>query len=366
MKGDRGIVKIVVTGDNSRYQFLRELVPAERLESEAGGFHSESFYDRSIVVYRDRKLQPDFTSSGFTKNMVEVFSDKIPFRTALHFPPEGTISTRKYGVNDRILVFDEFPYHTDSDKKYIYELGQKNPLSSFSIVLYRTERKGLSTDITTDDMAAEDAVNSYASKGFEIVQHKPQEDLKILFWKRQSIDSIVCKSYISQLAEVRTQINNFFELEIICWGLEEKLLDVNVLNIFTKYKPIYKNKRVMAMYFQNALECYFGPSINDWFSPVLNLYKQYMGNLIIWHEEEDILMLLDNIKAEFINIKNLLSVYTFKGSSEIEYNEFLFRTHAEIEFKNMIQDFFEKKIATILKKYILHRLDLLEELLNEK
>lgn len=347
-------MRLVITGDKSRYQFFRSIVKQNLIVSDSI-FCTEKIGMNDIYLTSERNLC----------NKTTFYSAKVPLNTTLFFPKEYSNETVKFEKDDRVLFFDEFPFSTDEEISKIEQFRRENEVGQFEIVLFLNDREALSSDISTEEMALEDAECRYKQYGYSVLRYSIDSNPDFLFWSINGQDGIAEKSFHKILDEAKNYLCTFES----CYDLEYELFlrmqieSPEILDSHFVYNKNLKNKNVWETYVERAIECYWIKINTESF--IEDIYFRAISDLCIWDLSEDINVLNQRLQAKFIERIVHHSASIFYGEKD-EYAEFLNENMKEIiDFKHKIVVFFSTEIKEILKKHIEENIYKMEELLNE-
>lgn len=348
-------MRVVTVGDKSRYQFFRSLVEGGNSSSS---FKTEVLGQQSIEVVFEQEAGSDIP---------QCCSNKLPLHTSVLFPKEGTLFDCKLSINDRVLIFDEFPYRTEEEMNLIERI-QENYSGICCIVLFRNNRKALDSDISSEEDAFKEALEYYKSRNFNVFLYEQGNPFDFLFWGSDQTLFPQKSNLLRLLADVKTDIEYTFELEYelsYISSVEGLVSNPAILNSFVEYKKSFDKKNVMNIYGKNALNYIMVQNHNKVLEFVKKIYFKYIGNICTWDFEKDCTMLMNNITNDFKQKLNKNASLVFRGTEE-NYLMFVNENQKSIiSFKNTIIEFFKTDLCRLIDKYMKMRIKRLEELLDE-
>lgn len=347
-------MRIIVLGDKSRYQFLRELIGG----AENRSLRTESLAGSLVKVTADRNIAEQENC---------YYSEKIPLFTELIFPDEWETHKVECCVNDKVLFFDEFPYRSDKEMQFI-ENFMKNDIVYCEIVLVRNYRKHLESDISDEEMALQEAQRSYAVEEYPVRIYGFGEKYDFLFWNAETIVADHKRTLKRKIKEIKENIEFGFEVDYDVKFLEFKLMMDNpaFLDLFVKYDKRMKNKKLFQYFCGNA-EAYFWKQNREKYSSFIrNIYSDYMGSICVWDMEKDMAELVEQMELAFHDFLKRENDIIYSG--EEDGYAFFMNSHLIelINFKNDIRGFWELELKVLLKKYMESRISRLEALMDEK
>ncbi|MBR6080178.1 MAG: hypothetical protein IKP60_08485 [Treponema sp.] len=346
------MMHLYVFGDKSRYQFLRRLGTSLGTDEALG---------KTFVLYNSYQ---DSILAG-----EEIFCPALPLNTSVVFPHE--MESPSISIWDTILFFDEFPFRTDYKIELLSSLCQSNKSVRTRIVLYRNKRHFLSTDISTEPEAWNEALEQYKNEGYEVFTYTDDDNaMPFLFWST-AIPSLpkLSNKYLQQISETRESIELMFDLDYdITYTSELAFLEAPAfLEKFSAYTPQFNGTVLQDSYKSNLVSNLFDEEteFEKIIFPLFMLYKNIMKSICNWDIEEDKKQLGKKIKSTFNKYVKTKDSKTFKGKNKSDYLLYLSKNHDDVKFKNDCVSFFKYKLKEVIKNFILEKLKKLEELVNE-
>lgn len=347
-------MQITAIGDKSRYQFFRNMVEYEN--QIEGDFFTEKLGDNDVYLTSQK--------TELLENMY--YSKKIPLNTTIFFPNEYDDLVLKSGTIDKILVFDEFPYVSDSEIKNLHKVLVSNILSQIEVVLVKNGRESLNSDISTEETAISEAKKYYGEMGIDTCIYDTNSSPKFLLYTCYDFQSQGKKLIQSYIRKVQKELDIFdsvyeFSVEISEIPL---LIEVDILARFFDYNDSIRTKNIWKVYRRRAFDFYWKSNKRKIVKIYSEVYKNMIGEICIWNIQKDIDELTNVLQQEFRQALNVFSPLSFYGEKEY-YDDFL-NEHKEevIKFKIIIKDFFNIKLREILKKRIQHKINKMEELIR--
>ncbi len=356
------MMRIIVEGDKSRYQFLRKIIDRNNLNVD---FTTEDLASRTIRVVSDKNRLGD----GI------YYSACVPLHTELVFPDEFEISPVSAEPGDRVMLFDEFPYRMWNEKEKQDSYLTKYDISLCEIILLKNERKALSSDISTEETALEEARENYEKEGFQVKVLGREDKMNFLLWSHgreiPNWDERFSRKLCSARTEIEEELDFDYEISFFCGmgegeGINKILSDPQKLDSFTKYNPYMNGKNVIELYTDNAYDFFWksNASIFEGFNS--GIYKKYMKKVCLWNMEKDLEQLNREVMKSFKAYVKGSDELTFSGSEE-EYSLFVNQNAGVIlSFKERIKKFFQEEMRNVIKKQMLDRIRTMEGLVDEK
>lgn len=346
-------MKIVIIGDKSRYQFFRDFID-EKYTGYKEPFYTERISERDVFM----------TSNIKEKGENIYISKKLPLNTLVFFPKE--YSEGLYGQQDKIVIFDEFPYVTEENLlklKNIIETGNYNQIE---VVLIINNRERLESDISTEEMALKEAETIYKRKNIKVSKYKFGESPTFLF---SSIDSIQnnnqLKPLLNDLKFVSQIFSTSYELMYEESELNKNLSNPEFINSFFEYNRNIIGKNIWRYYFEKIFNYFWkdnSSKIDDFY---IKFYEMNLKNFCIWDISVDIEELKIEIRKLFMNKLYFPKEYIFYGDKP-EYEKLLNKLAKDfVNLKKELINFFTNDIKQYLKQRIEKNINKLEALLNE-
>ncbi len=349
-------MRLIMSGDKSRYHFFRSIVDLRKTKNQEN-FFTECLSTREV-----------FLTSDLNKVIDDCYySKKIPLNTDLYFPSEFVDISDVIKNGDKIVWFDEFPYATDRDIEKIKEIMNSGKGEKVVIVLFQNDREKLETDISTDDMALEEAEIRYSQWNFPVYKFVPDAVPLFLLWDNNE-NSIIERNFYSKINMYASKMEVFdgnYALMLDIPGEDGKsissLANYDVLAGFCKYdRRLYKNN-IWDIYHEKACKFYWdnNHAVKDFCKFI---YKDAIESLCIWDFEKDFERLYEIIIEEFRKITKGIPPAVYDGNKS-DYDEFLQQNQEEIlSYKTKIQDFFHENLKELIKARINRNLKKLEAL----
>lgn len=345
-------MRLVITGDKSRYQFFRYVVEKQMNSQER--FHTENLEEMDVFVTSDKEKVVGNT----------FYSDKVPLNTTLFFPSEYK-KLIEYNFSDRIIIFDEFPYGTEEEVVSLEEIIQSGNYGQLEVVLFQNDRSVLDSDISTDKMAIEEAEERYRNKSINVRRYRIGDVPEFLFWSQDVNRESEKSVFTSVLQNAYMCIDTFdscYDLQYIL-DISIRVEDPMVLDSFFEYSNQLNGKNVWHIFYIKAFNYYFenNTSIEEFY---INIYKTNISDFGIWDIEKDIIDLRKCVRTLFALKIESGDKLIYKGGKD-DYDNFINCNKSEmINFKKNIINFFATEIKILLKQRIAKNIKKMEELLK--
>lgn len=348
-------MRVVITGDKSRYQFFRYFLDKKYIENKEL-FYTEKVSEKNI-----------FMTSDINKRGENIYiSKKLPLNTLLFFPKE--YQEEIYAPQDKIILFDEFPYATKENILKLDKIIKIGNYKQLEVVLIINDREKLDTDITTEETALKAAENIYKKKKIKVSKYKFGEIPVFLFSSISSVQNNNRNKLKGILNDLKFIIETFdmnYELFYEESELNKKLSNPAFINNFFEYNKNINGKNIWQYYFEKIFNYFWDDnnSIGDKFC--ITFYKITLNSSYIWDISYDIENLKIDIRKFFMNKIYFSKEKVFFGDKN-EYDILLNNIAKDlINFKQELINFFSKDVKKYLKQRIEKNIDKLEGLVND-
>lgn len=338
-------MRVIILGDKSRYQFLRQLLPEEQLYSEELVSKTLKLVSKASSLKEDRYI-----------------STKIPLDTEVIFPDEVASVDFHFTQKDLVLYFDEMPYQTEFKIEQLDKLRANENIKALQVVLYNSKKDKLDTDITSSLDAREEAKKRLLKNRLPFIEY-PEAGIDTLLWRYEAILELKDKQ-LNNLKKLSQKLEYTFALdyELDFIEVESEMLSPLVLESLFKYGNRDTGKSVLKTAVDRAvIACVRDRSLQRM---VAALYERYLKGYIVWNQEKDLEKIFAKMEQEFLKRVKISKDFKFpKGNDKYELE--LNRNKAQIMLlKNQITDFFKDDLALFLKAQIQQRIDILEEMIR--
>ena len=350
-------MRLIMSGDKSRYHFFRSIVDLRKSKNQEN-FFTERLGAREVFLTSDLKKVNDDC----------FYSPKVPLNTDLYFPSEFVDMLDIIKNGDKIVWFDEFPYATDSDIEKIKEVIDSGKGEEVVIVLFQNYREKLETDISTDNMALEEAEFRYSQLNLPIYKFVPDAFPLFLLWENNIENSIIKENFHSKMKMIEFGLEVFdssYEFMFDMPGEDGKsissLADYDVLAGFCEYNRKLCKNNIWDVYHEKACKFYWDNNyaVKDFCKFI---YKDAIESICIWDFEKDFERLYEIVIEEFRKITREMHPLVYDGGKS-DYDEFLKENQEEIiSYKMKIQHFFRENLKELIKARINRNLKKLEAL----
>ena len=351
-------MKIYITGDKSRYQYLKKLLGVSSIKECFSGEQASGMADILISnsLGTDEKLK----------------SYKIPLNTEVIIAGDiqnTNLLMKELDRYDRILIFDEFPYRTEAELDRTESITNNYKVNDYEIVLVQKEGNALKSDISTADDALLQAKKDYESEGHKVRTYSTLSNNTILDFSKNKFRGKIKNGFVKRLQKARENLDNFdwtFMLEYQGY-LKDMINDPKRLNGYIRYERI-KDGELRDTFINGFMKDFFWDNEP---SKVLKIfiekvYREFTEEISVWNVEVDISRLYSEIGIIFSEKLYRGKRINFFGD-EADYVTFRNKNDEIIVgIKQSAISFFESELPEIIKQRILHRIEKLEELLNVK
>lgn len=347
-------MQLIITGDKSRYQFFREMVDGAVNSNQM--FFTEKIGENDIYLTSDRSKVKDRV----------FYSDRIPLNTIVFFPKEFETLITPGKFTDRVVIFDEFPYATDEDISNLEQIIQKGEFCQLEVVLFQNDRTALSSDISTEKTAIEDAKLRYENYNINVQCYHTKDKPDFLLWSSAAKYDSNRNSFIASIRNARDSLSVFDS----CYDLEYELVLHSIIenpeNLERNFKYEYglQGKSIWKVYFDKVYNFYWvNNSAIDEF--IVETYRRNVTDLCVWDLSVDINEMKQAVRKLFSKQFEGFNYLAYNGD-EKEYAQFVNKHLKEIlAFKQKIVHFFTDELKQFLKMRITKDIERMERVLNE-
>ena len=355
-------MKIYITGDGSRHQYLKKLVGI----SSAKDYFGEEF----TVENRDVHI---VNSSNLENISGKILSGKIPLNTEVVIAGNTQV-TEDFTIDelesyDRILIFDEYPYRTDIEQRRIDSISENYDVRDYEIVLIKKEDEGLKSDISSAEEAMLSAKMSYEEDRHKVITYSMLSEDKILEFPQSCCVNNLNMRFKKRVQAAKEKLDSGFDIDFMCdylIGLKDEINNPENIDSYISVDKI-QNKKIREVFIRGFSLDFFGenPSSKMLKNFVEGLYRKYTKEIAVWDIDRDINLLYSDIGRIFFEKMNTGWDYHFAGS-DTDYIMFK-NIYSEniVELKKSAISFFEDDRPVIIKNKILDRIKRLEELLYD-
>nr|WP_314505683.1 hypothetical protein [uncultured Lachnoanaerobaculum sp.] len=355
-------MKIYITGDGSRHQYLKKLVGI----SAAKDYFGEEF----TVENKDIHI---VNSSNLENTSGKIVSRRIPLNTEVVIAGNTQV-TEDFNIDelesyDRILIFDEYPYRTDIECKRIDSISENYDVQNYEIVLIKKEEEGLKSDISTAEEAMLSAKMIYEEDGHKVITYSIVSEDKILEFPQSCCRNNLNKRFKKRLQSAMEKLDSGFDIDFLCdysIGLKDEITNPGHIDSYISIDKI-QNKKVRDVFIKGFSLDFFGDNSSSKMirNFVEGLYRKYTKEIAVWDIDRDINLIYNDIGRSFFEKMKSGWDFHFSGSDtdyimfKNIYNENI------VELKQSAISFFEVDMPVIIKNKILDRIKRLEELLYD-
>ncbi len=349
-------MKIIAIGDKSRYQYLRSIVLSDGVKETS--FKTEYLGSNTVYV----------VPSNYNSNENSFRSNMLPLATEIVFPSEIECGQYECCDNDKVILFDEFPFRTQEKIDNLNLYAQQVGHGLCEIVLILNDRKLMESDISTEKMAFEGAYDEYKTEGFKVYKYVQGELNDFLFGMGNSkIDQNVfnLKRKIGQVKEEVEILESDYNLEYEI-NIHKFFENPALLDSFFEYNKKGLRENANKYFINNAKMCFFKDIKGQYVNFYEKIYMRYIEKICVWDLQKDI---------NFLNRKVILRFEQYfqdipQLSCKEDEKDYVIWINQNIQyilsFKEKMKAFFETELCQIIKEQIKERMNKLEELLDEK
>lgn len=343
-------MRLIITGDKSRYQFLRYIVESE-LISDNEEFRTERISEKNLFVTTEKERVCD--------NIY--YSRKILPNTTLFFPAEFGENT-EYNVDDRIICFNEFPYNTDKNIEALEQIISDGKYGQLEVVLVENSRNGLESDTTTNEMALNDAASRIKQKGIRVNRYTMGSRPDFLFWSATQVLNLPKQIFVPSLEKAKINLETFDSIYELEYEFDMGELVKDPKNRRIKYEKSIRGKNIWKEYGKKTCD-FFLVKDNRVKNFCRKVYRNAIKEICIWNFDKDYSQLMKCVRNELKTKFNKMQALVFNGDRD-SYDEFLNKNKVIYTYNQAVDEFFSCDIKRILKNRIEKDIKVMEEILN--
>ena len=294
MKAYNYCQKIVCVGDESRYSFIKGLLPTKL----RGQLTNEEFHNNDIFL---KYNQSNFIERYPDKNIISISLNIIPIVKVIHIPLDYfKINSGEEGI-DKLLMFNSFPYGKLDLIDDLEALLKENVIGDVAAILYCENRSFGATDLSSEEESINIAKNNYSKKSIKTLVYNSTIFDEGIFEISPDFIRTLKDSYKNRYFKAKNRFVNRYKKE---YEFHIK----NYFNMFTILNPDgYKEfKNLFSFeYVRNSSDIWGEFKLNfkkqyiDGDFGMLNiveeLYKGFIETIYIW-----------NLKDDLANLKKVL------------------------------------------------------------
>ena len=298
------------------------------------------------------------------------YSSQLPLYTEVEFPTIERINQESISYKDaKLLIFDEQPYQTEGEVKLLNKYRYKG--LSCEIILVLNNRKAMDSDVSSEQDGADKALEYYQNRGFIVHKYVMGEAFDFFLYEDYQ-ENNAYRYFKEKLKEMEEEacemILNMYGLKLAEYDLNEYISNPACMN---KFFPYYKNISDIVIYStQNAFYTLMKKE-NEKFTQIYEdfykaLYEDSKLKMKCWDLKKDKDILYQKLEQSYRQKFKGRVHLSFKGD-ELEYKKWITdNKDIIIEIKSKLGEFIEKDAGDIIRKYMLDRLNRMEEVLDGK
>lgn len=281
-------------------------------------------------------------------------SPYVPFDTQLIvLPRDVSYSEMQPSTKDSIFFVDDWTFINSESLEAAKSYRQNYPYTELRIIMFDSNRKTLSTDISDVKTALENAKYEYEQDGFSVTIIQESDISKLFFWQYRKYNDMLKVNFNEKLQRAKERVELYYEMdyEDIKDVLIVEMLQPNSLERFTRYDEnlgVSKIKEIIEI----SAKSFFDE--NSLFVKELSkIFKEFTKDICIWDEKKVFGNLVDILSQRFIETLRLtLPAVRVDQLNEISYHEFMSNTKFNVIFSQQCSVFFNDSAKNITKKYI--------------
>ena len=355
-------MKIYITGDGSRYQYLIKLIGTSMAKELLGEEFTVSDKDIHII-----------NSSSVEYSVGKILSKKIPLNTEIVIAGNTQVmenfSIDDIDSYDKVLIFDEFPYRTGMEIERTESIAKNYKVQDYEVFLIKKEDKSLKSDISTANEAMLEAKKSYEKDGHRVSICSIYSNDMILNYPKNYFKTKPNTDFKKRLQIARDNLEYNFDLDFMCdyeIYLKEEISNSKRLDGYISIEKI-QNKNVRETFIKEFRMDLFGvnPCSKILKNFIDGIYRKYTKDILVWNINSDVDFLYNEIDEKFLGKISIGWDVNFTGN-DIDYIMFK-KIYSEdiVELKQCAISFFEVEMPIVIKCRVLNVIKSLEELLYD-
>lgn len=345
--------KIVCVGDESRYSFIKGLLPT-KLRAQ---LTNEEFHNNDIIL---KYNQNDFIERYPDKNIISISLNIVPIVKVIHIPLDYFKINSGEECIDKLLMFNSFPYGKLDLIGDLEALLKENVIGDVAAILYCENRRFGATDLSSEEESINRAKDNYSKKFIKTIVYNSKRFDEEIFEISPDFIRTFKDSHKNRYFKAKNKFENRYEKQ---YEFNIK----NYFNMFTILDPDEYEKFKKLFSFENVrnssdiwgkFKLDFKEQYIDGDFGMLNivekLYKKFIEDICIWDLKDDLANLkkvvLDAYEQHFGKEKKLETPNT-----ELEYIKLM--NIEEEEEENQLSRIFNKKTISFVDntlKILLH------------
>jgi hypothetical protein len=325
--------------------------------------YGDAVQEKIVPMLTPRELPKD-------KDVLFRYGEKqINHENVFYHPeiPYGTELVIKYGEiaeyeNLNSIFFIEcWTYGKDDSIEKAEDFKRKFPFCEIRFILLESDRKVLSTDISSIQSAMKSAEDFYKNKGFRVMvfplKDRAYDIMKLFFLLPCDYNAMLRDDLMIILKNAKDSFEIFYDFYFNTgyFKIKDRILDPLTLESFTRFerdKGITKLSNIAMI-----SSTYFFGETSEFRGFLLSLIKFFLKDVYIYDAEALTDNLLACIDGQYeLEISKLPSIPQ-NLFNEKEYRNYLLKSKFDETFVVKCNNFFEKSVESIIKTFIMDKLD---------
>lgn len=357
--------RIVLLGDDSRYLFLRSILP-ENLKINLSMEKLQSNYIR--LIYAKNNYFEEYDDN----NVIEIALNIIPVSKLIELPQDFY---KLYGNDNKInklVIFNSFPYgKLNLIETYEQALRNFNIIES-EFVLYKEQRRFGITDLVSEDDSIKDALYFYSSKNIKTKVYDSSSNINEIFELKPNFINYFKISYKNRLIMTKEKLNNY-----------ESYYDFYIKDYYNSFTPLnpesneefnrifsfrkIRNSNDIWLSFTKAFKKEYLKDEYGLLGQLRTFYSEAIEEISIWDKDEDlnnfdnhIFMVYDEFFKDHIVLR--ASDNELEYIKKINYDD---NKNLEVLFKKRLSEFVNFKLKIEIYNYIQNKIKFIANEIGE-
>ena len=313
-----------------------------------------------IVVRNENAIANE--NYGF--NVVQ--SSRVPQNTQLLVLPEDMqYSDLNPSATDSICIVDTWTFLNNESIEMAKTYRDNYPYTDIRILLIKTQRRTLSTDISDVQAALNNAVYEYEQAGFPVALINENDVKKLFVWQKRAYSDMLRRSFKYKMQSAKRFMEHNYELqyELLKVLLKDNCLNSESLENFTRYDERVGFSKINGI--ADVASKNFFEESSVFIIELYDIYKAFAKGINLWDEKTIYGGLVNALTFRFKNdMTQILPVVgRKKKNDELSYHKFMLDTKFNAIFMQECNKFFNDTAKDVTKKYLDRVLEKMEELL---
>ena len=211
----------------------------------------------------------------------------VPHNTHLIvLPQDRNYADMQPYATDSIYFVNDWTFLNSDSMETAKAYRQKYPYTELRIVLFVSNRKTLSTDITDIQTALDSAVSEYEREGFSVTLIQKNEVSKLFFWQNRKYQDMLRCDFRKKLQNAKDALGFNYELhyKLLSEMLKDDMLNPEALERFTRYDEVLGVSKINNI--TDAAAKYFFSEDSLFIKELNGIFKEVTKSVCLWDENK--------------------------------------------------------------------------------